>query len=210
MFNIKISEILAMVGDYLICDGVGQQLAGTKEHIIQHENNLEDEERGFMGVKIYRHDHCLILSGLPKCDDCNRLLNLSSAKKKRVVKTINTPIHPNTPLSCANPRRVIISLQNERQKNRQLQEYIQRSSVTVDVEMEADINSIFQSNYHSLSPFVKMFWEEQKKGFQVNPSGRRYHPMIIRFALSIATKSPAAYDEIRNSGVLTLPSRRTL
>ena len=34
--------------------------------------------------------------------------------------------------------------------------------------------------------------------------------MIIRFALSIATKSPAAYDEIRNSGVLTLPSRRTL
>ena len=96
MFNIKISELLAMVGDYLICDGVGQQLAGTKEHIIQHENNLEDEERGFMGVKIYRHDHCLILSGLPKCDHCNRFLNLSSAKKKRVVKTINTPIHPNT------------------------------------------------------------------------------------------------------------------
>ena len=76
--------------------------------------------------------------------------------------------------------------------------------------MEADINSIFQSNYHSLSPFVKMFWEEQKKGFQVNPSGRWYHPMIIRFALSIATKFRDAYDEIRNSGVLTLPSRRTL
>ena len=71
--------------------------------------------------------------------------------------------------------------------------------------MEADINSIFESNYHSLSPFVKMFWEEQKKGFQVNPSGRRYHPMIIiRFALSIATKSPAAYDEIRNSGGLDI------
>ena len=208
MFYIKISELLAMVGNYLICDGVGQQLAGTKEHIIQHKNNLEDEERGFMGVKIYRHDHCLILSGLPKCDDSNRLLNLSSAKTKRVVKTINTPIHPNTPLSCVNPRRVIISLQNERQKNRQLQEYIQLPSVTVDVELEAD-NSIFQSNYHSLSPFVKRFWEEQKKGFQVIPSGRRYHPMIIRFALSIATESPAAYDEIRNSGVLTLPSRRT-
>ena len=32
MFNIKISEFLAMVGDYLSSDGVGQQLAGTKEH----------------------------------------------------------------------------------------------------------------------------------------------------------------------------------
>ena len=34
--------------------------------------------------------------------------------------------------------------------------------------------------------------------------------MIIRFCLSLASKSASAYDELRNSKVLTLPSRRTL
>ena len=34
--------------------------------------------------------------------------------------------------------------------------------------------------------------------------------MIIRFCLSLAAKSASAYDELRDSKVLTLPSRRTL
>ena len=38
----------------------------------------------------------------------------------------------------------------------------------------------------------------------------RYHPMIIRFALSLAIKSPVAYEELRKSGIMILPCRRTL
>ena len=34
--------------------------------------------------------------------------------------------------------------------------------------------------------------------------------MIIRYALCLATKSPAVYEEIRDSGILKLPSMRTL
>ena len=34
--------------------------------------------------------------------------------------------------------------------------------------------------------------------------------MMIRYCLSLAAKSPACYDEIRNSGILVLPSLRTL
>ena len=34
--------------------------------------------------------------------------------------------------------------------------------------------------------------------------------MIIRFCLSRASKSASCYDELRNSNVLILPSRRTL
>lgn len=34
--------------------------------------------------------------------------------------------------------------------------------------------------------------------------------MIIRFCLSLASKSAYAYDELRSSNILTLPSRRTL
>ena len=58
---------------------------------------------------------------------------------------------------------------------------------------------------------MNLFWQEQKKLSSCkNPSGVRYHPMIIRFCLSLMSKSPSAYEEIRNSNILTLPSTRTL
>ena len=61
-----------------------------------------------------------------------------------------------------------------------------------------------------ISPYMQLFLQEQKKSLSVTANGIRYHPMIIRFCLSIAAKSPSAYDELRSSNILTLPSRRTL
>ena len=40
--------------------------------------------------------------------------------------------------------------------------------------------------------------------------GRRYHPHLIRFCLSLHSKSPSAYRELATSGVLILPSERVL
>ena len=40
--------------------------------------------------------------------------------------------------------------------------------------------------------------------------GRRYHPHLIRFCLSVHAKSPSAYRELASSGVLVLPSERVL
>ena len=114
------------------------------------------------------------------------------------------PLHPNISLSTVATERLIATIKDELKKNKQL-----RSGVAVDSDMDADFSNIFENNFDSLSPFVKMFWKEQKRHFQ-SPSGRRYHPMLIRFALSIATKSPAVYEEMRNSGVLNLPSMRIL
>ena len=58
------------------------------------------------------------------------------------------------------------------------------------------------------SPFMKLFWNQQK--LLSNNGCKKYHPMIIRFCLSLAFKTSSAYEELRNSNVLTLPSRRTL
>ena len=55
-----------------------------------------------------------------------------------------------------------------------------------------------------------LFWQEQKKLSNKSRSGVRYHPKIIRFCLSLLSKSPSAYEEIRNSNILTLQSTRTL
>ena len=63
--------------------------------------------------------------------------------------------------------------------------------------------------------FMKLFWEEQQKYPHATKTGVRYHPMIIRYCLGLAAKSPAAYDHIRyeeknQTGFLILPSRRRL
>ena len=57
---------------------------------------------------------------------------------------------------------------------------------------------------------MKFFWQEQIKLLQSTKMGRRYHPQIIRFALSIHSKSPSAYRELRDGGALVLPSERVL
>jgi hypothetical protein len=57
---------------------------------------------------------------------------------------------------------------------------------------------------------MNLFWQEQKKLLSNNSTGVRYHPMIIRYCLSLAAKSPACYEELRKSKILKLPSQRTL
>ena len=57
------------------------------------------------------------------------------------------------------------------------------------------------------TPHMKFFWGQQMALLQSNKMGRRYHPQVIRFALSIHGKSPSAY---RDSGALILPSERVL
>ena len=63
---------------------------------------------------------------------------------------------------------------------------------------------------------MKLFWEEQQKYLtSSSKTSVRYHPMVIRYCLGLAAKSPADSDEIRydektKSGFVILPSRRGL
>ena len=69
---------------------------------------------------------------------------------------------------------------------------------------------IFANSSSEIIPHMKVFWEQQRKLIASPKFGRRYHPHVIRFCLSLHAKSPAAYKELRDSGVLVLPSQRTL
>lgn len=58
--------------------------------------------------------------------------------------------------------------------------------------------------------FSEVFWQEQIKNVNAAPNGRRWHPLIIKFCLYIHHLSSSAYDILRKSGCLALPSGRTL
>jgi len=88
---------------------------------------------------------------------------------------------------------------------------LEKANVEVDHELSNDFSKILNSaDDAEITPFMKLFWEQQKKLFSRSSTGVRYHPMIIRFCLSLAAKSPSCYEELRNSKVLILPSQRRL
>ena len=67
---------------------------------------------------------------------------------------------------------------------------------------------------------MKLFWEEQQKYISsTSPTCIRYHPIITKFCLNLAAKSSSSYkdltydlwyDSTTGTGILVLPSLRTL
>lgn len=118
-------------------------------------------------------------------------------------------------MSATNPKRVRKALIEEREKCRKLtfdverlQKEIKKKGVKLDSGLVDDIQTIMDSNTDKISPFMNLFWNEQKR--LATTSQYKYHPILIRFCLSLAAESAKVYDELRDSKVLVLPSRRTL
>ena len=108
-------------------------------------------------------------------------------------------------------KRVELALKEERLSHKKsiIQKEVETKGIDVQNGLSNDFYAIMEENEIE-NPFIKLFWQEQKKLAEGNSLAIRYHPMIIRFCISLASKSPSAYDELRDTGLLTLPSRRTL
>ena len=94
---------------------------------------------------------------------------------------------------------------------------LDNDSHIVNPELSTDFQKLFsQFNEKDVPPSMKLFWHEQQKYITLSsPSCIRYHPMILKFCLNLAAKSSSAYKDLRydnktGTGVLVLPSRRTL
>ena len=128
------------------------------------------------------------------------------------------PAKPKAPVSLTSPLRLKKTLQVQRLKCAQLQKRIsemtvelKKSSCSVDHDLSKDLIQIFsKADQSNVTPFMNLFWQQQQKLFSSNAKGVRFHPMIIRLCLSLAAKSSSCYGELRNSGLLVLPSQRTL
>jgi len=92
----------------------------------------------------------------------------------------------------------------------EMKKEIKYSSIEIDHALRKDITYTIGKSDGNITSFMELFWQEQKKLLRSTNSGVRYHPMIIRYCLSLATKSPACYEELRQTGILRLPSQRTL
>ena len=213
--NIRIQDLLSNIEAYIICNGLNEDDCSTDPHVVPAETDIDDPGSSkYNSITFYRPENCFLLhhSGA-KCSNCLLHEKDNDKKCKRQLKMINTPASKYAPLSKTHPHGRILALQ---QKCKDLQNDINKmkaelpvKGVTLDAKMGADIEKIMSEN-SNVSAFMKMFWEEQNKLQSSSPHGVKYHPMLIRFCLSLYAKSASAYEELRSSNVLTLPSQRTL
>ena len=94
---------------------------------------------------------------------------------------------------------------------------ISKEGVTLETDMHSDFCEVTkeqEAKIDELFPketFKRIFWDQQLKAASLkSASGMRWHPLILRLALSLKMASSSAYHIMRTSGVIRLPSERTL
>ena len=128
--------------------------------------------------------------------------------RKRKVSSV--PAKSKASLAACGPEKLVATVKASRLQNKQLEDKIklledriQKDGVGVSEGLENDILKIMGGQNLEGTPHMKFFWEQQMNLLQAKKMGRRYHPQIIRFALSLHGKSAAAYREIQESRALS-------
>ncbi|XP_052127944.1 uncharacterized protein LOC127750386 [Frankliniella occidentalis] len=167
----------------------------------------------------YRSNKCSLL--LPakfwRCKECTKLQPIL---KRRMEFLQKEEVHENTNtryLSDQQKDNRLASKQKTIKKQsitigrlqKRMQELIARKGVKVEKELSDDLTEILQSSNLSISH--SLFLQQQLKAVNAKKScGMRWHPTMIRLALSIYLKSPSAYRSLTESGFIKLPTARTL
>ena len=100
---------------------------------------------------------------------------------------------------------------------KKLSESIEESGVHLDQDLDKDMKQILADTseeidrcYHPQS-FQHLFWQQQRKASYLSDKrSMRWHPLIIKWCLYLRHLSGKAYETLKDSGIITLPSQRTL
>lgn len=148
------------------------------------------------------------------CKECQKGIDDERRKLTRQIKNSNTPAKKIAPTSKTDPKRLVLALEHKceglQADMERLQKEIQNNGVYLDRELSSDFEHIMKNAGENITPFMRMFWDQQTELRGVSAHARKYHPMLIRFCLSLHAKSATAYEELRSSNIMTLPSQRTL
>lgn len=221
------SDLVKDMEHYVVCPGVepnaltGDVMPHVVPKAVDPLSNDRDEDNNldmFPNKQYWRPHSCLVLcdSEEQQCTSCSQYSHACDLTKKAKQRKLAEPAHLKAPVSKTAPERIKLTLQMQRLKcadlERQLEEMrteINNSSMEIDHEWSNDLTTILRKSDVNITPFMNLFWQQQKKLFSSSQTGVRYHPMIIRYCLSLAAKSPSCYEELRRSKILVLPSQHT-
>ncbi len=234
--NENIGEILRSIESAQICKGLPDitevkdvavdpvhdaRIQGT---ILRHSipKLVPNNEAVFEVSVSFRSVDCSILEHNSKSSDklcklCSSALTAINKSSRKKSKSAAIPAKSKAPLSACGQEKLRVTVEATRLENKQLnerlkslQDKIEKDGIGISDKLERDLLKIMSGQNLEATPHMKFFWQQQMVLLQSKKMGRRYHPQVIRFALSIHGKSPAAYRELRESGALVLPSERVL
>ena len=225
--NITVSNLIKEIEKLSICTGHPENAfsGNSLRHVLPVEIDPFDQTESsspFPCKEYLRANNCEILveGSESNCKLCIERVCYQemTTRRKRARETV--PAKPKAPVSLTSPQRIKLTLQAQRLQCKELQAEIkemklevEQRSIPVTQDLSHDLLSIISESSHKMTPFIKLFWEQQKKNASCSAQGRRYHPTIIRWCISIASKSASAYDELRDTfkdTTIILPSRRVL
>ena len=178
----------------------------------------EDDNNPFPNKGYWRIKGCSLLvcddDDGDVCDGCGQFSSSVKIANQAKTRRLSTPAQMKAPVSKTDSARIKLTLQGQRLTCAELEnelnamrKELQKNNVEVDHELSNDLADIMTKAGSKVTPFMNLFWQQQQKLFGSKATGVRYHPMIIRFCLSLAAKSSSCYEELRNSKVLVLPSQ---
>lgn len=123
-----------------------------------------------------------------------------------------------TPQRSARGKKRRVQVGNQKRRIKVLEEKVKRlikgNGVAVDDELHDGLLHIMNSAESNESPessLQKIFWTQQLKAASVADKRLiRWHPLIIKWCLSLKLKSSSAYRAMKDTGFIRLPSERTL
>ena len=126
------------------------------------------------------------------------------------------PSEKNARMKSMHKSLVLLKLRNKRLEAKAKQ-LIENSGVSLQPDDCSDLSNIMteltprvQENFAVDSP-QRIFWEQQLHYTSLdNKRAIKWHPLVIRFALNLKYLSSTAYRGVRESGLINLPSERTL
>ena len=194
----------------------------TSKRFYKHVDTkplLEKQNAPVLYSTCVRSCACLFLSDANICGPCKTVKKYLKQKWSIESNVSKKTLSLSTPLRSAAKKKLINALILSRAKEKSLNERIkllgkkiQIEGVKLDSDIHNDLQGIIECSLASVNKnsFADLFWKEQVKAFSRSSSGIRWHPMVIRFALHLHLRSPSAYNALRESKVIKLPSDRTL
>ena len=189
------------------------------------------KESRILSIPTIRHAKCELLCSpsVKRCTECThyrKTLHTSCSKQSHQSALRS---HPG---SCVNYRFLSKDELNERLPEvHSLQHYttkklerlqskiaasVEKNGVDLDKRSHEDIQKIMEQcsevlSKHPPDNFPHIFWQQQLQSASLTHSRqRRWHPLMIKWALYLSHQSGKAYETLRESGCIALPSQRTL
>ena len=196
---------------------------------------VDDFSPVILNSKVYQQTvrvcTCEVLVSSGKCQQCVSYRNTLRKMRHRWTKQKSlTPTRRQSSRSRVNVR--WLNTPEKRNRYRDMKRRIDKQSKEVQrlriaaamqthgVELEPDMHSDLKGimnemtdKIHQEHPdgFRRIFWDQQLKALETdNPKQLRWHPAIIKWCLHLKLLSSGAYHALRTTGLITLPSERTL